>query len=371
MRRLVTALSACLLACGDNRPGPPELEPDAGPFQPAPHVPLPIVYPHTGIVLSSMQLVTITYVDYAAGPDVVAFGDALVGSSWYRTVGTEYGMASASHVQHVTLGAAPATLGRDQIAATIADLVAGDPDLVKPAAIDNQVLYLIYIPPSVARGSGLGAVRGYHEMLTVDGVRFPIAVVFDDGKGLTATTMRAAHQVVNAATNPYVPPRDGYYADPPKTDPWRLMRREIADLCEGEDAVIEGAFAFPRIYSNSAAIAGLPPCSPIMPGDSWSDVTAEPSQLQPVSPGGSVKFRLTGWSTSPLPDWKVRVAAADSSNFSNDEMRPELSSDTINNNVTVTLTLHVPVEASSGAAGGVEVLSGSNQHPWAVGFLVR
>ena len=43
----------------------------------------------------------------------------------------------------------------------------------------------------------------------------------------------------------------------------------------------------------------------------------------------------------------------------------------IENGETVTLTLHAPFEAAPGTTGGVEVLSGVNEHPWAVGFVVR
>lgn len=375
MRRLVMVLSACLGACGDNRTGPPDLQPDAG-FQPAPHAPLPIVFPHTGTVLASMQLVTITYAGYSAAPDVVAFGDALVASSWYRTTGAEYGVTPATHLPPVVLGAPPAMLDRDQIAAQIIDLITGGM-VTAPGGSDNQLLYLLYVPPSVMLGGDLAGVRGYHEMLTLDGVqfpmavRFPIAVVIDDGSGLAATTTQAAHQVIDAATNPYLPPNAGYYADPPENDPWRLLRREVADLCEGEDAVIEGRFTYPRVYSNAAAVASMTPCTPGRPGDVYYDVTAEPSQIQTIAPGGSVKYTLIGWSTGPLPPWKIQVRAAASSMLSQDEMRPELSSDMINNNETVTLTLHAPFEAASGTTGGVELLSGVNEHPWAVGFIVR
>jgi hypothetical protein len=52
-------------------------------------------------------------------------------------------------------------------------------------------------------------------------------------------------------------------------------------------------------------------------------------------------------------------------------MNPQLSSTTINNNTTVTLTLHAPREASQGTIGGVYILSGTNEHPWAVGFVVE
>lgn len=365
------ALSACLGACGDNSAGPAAIVPDAGPFQTAPHVPMPIVYPHTGTVLSSMRLVTVTYAGYPAAADVAEFGDALVGSAWYGPIGVEYGITGASHIQHVSLGAPPASLNRDQVAQEIRQLATADPEILKPGGADN-LLYLLYVPPGVVRGPGLIARPGYHDMVTLDGVRIAYAVVLDDDGDLLATTRRAAHQVINAATNPYVPPKDGYYADPPKTDPWHLLqRREIADLCEGEEVVMEGRFAFPRIYSNIAAAAGMPPCWPQLPGDSWADVTAEPSQIQMVRAGGLVSFKLTGWSTSPVPDWKLRLDVAESSNLSADEMQPDLSSDTINNNVSVTLTLRVPLEASSGATGGVEVLSGASGHPWAVGFIVR
>jgi hypothetical protein len=37
----------------------------------------------------------------------------------------------------------------------------------------------------------------------------------------------------------------------------------------------------------------------------------------------------------------------------------------------VTLTLHAPAEAAPGTTGGLQVLSGFNEHPWAVGFVVR
>lgn len=368
MRRLVMVLSACLWACGDNQTGPPELQLDAG-FAPAPHAPLPVVFPHTGTVLSAMQLVTITYAGYGAASDVVAFGDALVASSWYKAAGAEYGVSPATHRQQAVLAAPQEALDRDHIEAQITDLITtGGVPAPDPAA--NQLLYLLYVPHSLA-GPGLAGVGGYHDMLTFEGVRFPIAVVIDDGTGLTTITRQAAHQVIDAATNPYLPPHDGYYADPPRTDPWSLLRREIADLCEGDDDVIEGQFAYPRVYSNTAAAASMTPCIPVRPGDVYYDVSAEPSQIQTIPPGGSFQFQLTGWSTSPLSSWKVRVRVPASSMLSLNQMRPEFSSDMINNGDMVTLTLHAPPDAVPGTTGSLELLSGGNEHLWAVGFVVR
>jgi hypothetical protein len=381
MWRFVPVLSACLLACGDNRAGSPDHGPDAGPWQTAPHVPLPIVLPHTSTVLGAMQLVTLTYPGYDA-TGVVAFSDAMVASEWYRAVGAEYKLVAAASVQHKVLPALPVPVTRDAIAAQVLDLLGHSSDAVKPSVENNQVMYLVYVPSGARRDPTLSGVRGYHDMLTGTGiqpqgaVRFPIAVVFDDGS-LASTTLQAAHQVINAAANPYLKPNDGWYADPPDTDPWcRLRHRDIADLCEGEAAYLDTTTGtvYPRVYSNAAARAGNPPCTPPLPGDVWSDVTAEPSQIQflSVGPGGGeIRFKLTGWSTSPLPDWKLHVRAAETSNLSIEDMDPHFApSDMINNSVVVQLTLRAPPD-SIGATGAVEVLSGANQHPWAIAFVIK
>jgi hypothetical protein len=368
MQRLALALSACLGACGDNLPA---LDASGDPgFQTAPHARMPMVFAHTGTVLSSMQLVTLTYSDYTAASEVAAFGDALVASSWYQQIGGEYRMVSATHPQHVALGPTPTRLGRATIAERIAEVVRSEA-LVKPSPVNNQVLYLLFVPAGVMLDDDLRELPGYHEMLIVDDVRFPVAVVLDRGTGVAATTTAAARQVINAATNPYVPPKDGYYSDPPRGDPWSLLRREVADLCEGEPAFAEDRFAYPRIYSNRAASESEPPCAPVMPGDVWTEVSAEPSQMQLVKPGGSVQFTLTGWSTSPVDSWQIRLRKADGSIFTEDRMLPELSGDFVNNNKSVTLTLHVPEDAQPGERGGVEIQSGPAAHPWAVGFIVK
>jgi hypothetical protein len=365
-------LSACLWACGDNGIAPPDMLEPPPPFRPAPHAPMPRVLRHSGTVLSNVQLVTITFEGYGARDVVERFGDAVVRSDWYATVGAEYGVGLGSHAAPVRLGPPPASLTRDEIEALIKQVII-DRLAPRPPAIGNQLLYMLYVPPSVSRGPDLDGI-GYHQMVTLDGVRFPIAVVVDsigDASGGGAPSLTAAHQLINAAANPYDPPNDGYYADPPMIDPWSLARGDIADLCEGETPIIEGALVLPRVYSDTAAIAGKPPCMPMVPGDTWNDVTAEPSTMQLVPPGGSVQFELTGWSTEEVPDWQLRTRVADFSQLTQDQMRPVLSSDIINNGVTVTLTLHAPRNALRGAAAGVYVLSGVNQHRWAVGFVVK
>jgi hypothetical protein len=93
--------------------------------------------------------------------------------------------------------------------------------------------------------------------------------------------------------------------------------------------------------------------------------------MQVIKRGGSLTFELTGWSSQPVPDWELRTRAADFSKLTEEELRPEFTSTTINNNVKVTLTLHAPLGAEFGVAAGVYVLSGPDAHPWTVGFVVQ
>jgi hypothetical protein len=364
------ALSACsaLWACGDNMIHPPDAT-TTGPFVPAPHSPMPRVVNHKGTVIANLRLVTLAYDGYDVDA-VNRFGDAIVGSSWYTTVGAEYGIRQGSHMPTVSVGPAPSSLTREQIVAFIKQQLT-DGHLPKPSPGNTQLLYMLFIPSSVEVGPDLKGVRAYHDRDTLDGAPFPIVAVLDDGRGPSGMSLDAAHQLINAVTNPYKFPNDGYYADPPTLDAWSLVKGEVADLCERELPITEGILTLPQVYSDVAAKAGKAPCKPSGPDAAWSDVSAEPSAMRMIPRGGSVEFVLTGWSTEEVPAWELRTRVADFSQFSEDQMQPVLSDNVINNNMMVKLTLHAPLTAPSGAPGGVYVLSGENGHPWAVGFIVR
>jgi hypothetical protein len=125
------------------------------------------------------------------------------------------------------------------------------------------------------------------------------------------------------------------------------------------------------VYSDRAVAAGDLPCVPATASDDWSDVSAKPSQIQRIEPGDAVTFELTGWSTREMPDWMLHTRVAERSDLSEADMRPQLSSATINNRLSVNLTLHAPSDAAPGTIGGLYVLSGPNFRPWAVGFVVQ
>jgi hypothetical protein len=369
MRRMLVAWSTCLGvcagACGDNLYQPPDAPSEAEPFRTAPHVQMPVMSAHAKIVLGRVRLVTVTFEDDAARDVAEAFGDAAVHSAWYTTVGEEY-MVEAPPVdrppQRLRLGPAPATLTRGEIEALVP---------TTPLA-DDQVLYLIYIPPTVERGADLRDVRGYHDVVLRGDREIPFAVVLDDNveRNATALTTNAGRQLINAVTSPYPDPRDGYFLDPLATDPWSLVVAGPAELCESEPPIVEQGIAYPRIYSNAFAEQGFP-CKPGQVDEPWTGVTAKPARLPTVRRNTTVTIELTGWSTHEVPDWQIETRVAERSAFDQAELQPQLTDHLINNGRTVTLTLQVPEDAPFGAAGSVYVLSGANRRLWVVGFVVQ
>lgn len=360
---------AAVAACSSSSSPSPDAEPG---FVTAPHTPLPSLVKHTGAILDHVKLVTITPTDYAQTATVEAFGDAIVTSSWYTDAGAEYGVGAGTHDAKVHIAPYSTTqpLKDTDLDALIQQLIANNM-VPRPPATGSEYLYMFYIPPNVPLDASLMGFYGYHTDATASGARFAYAIILDDGSGIDTTTSTAAHELIEAATDPYSPPQDGYYADPPNDDPWYYILGEIADLCNGEALIKSGTYAVQRTWSNAAIAAGKSPCVPYDPDDIWMDVSAEPAKMPHVAAGGTATFTLTGWSTSQVADWSLDTYTADYSDLDTTQTKPQLSATTINNGQTVTLTLYVPANASSGQTGVVYVLSGHQLRPWAVGYIVQ
>ncbi len=377
MKRSLVAVTVILgmVGCGDNlAPATDAGSPDApAGFVTAPHTALPLLSPHHGVLLDHVQLVTITYDGYADRAGVEAFGDAIVASPWYATVGTEYGVGAGTHVAKVH-ATAPARLQDYTAVETEMQRLLTDHVVPTPPATGSQLFYILYIPPSLPLGPELrDCCYGYHQMIVDSGTgrRVPFAIIFDDGTGLDTTTTTASHELIEGTTDPYETPDDGWYVDPPLPDPWWLLFEENADLCSFEPMEREGAFAVQRNWSMVEAAAGRAPCVPHQGDDEWYDVSAQPATMPTVAKGSTVMFTLTGWSTKAVADWELRLYDGDYSELSMAQLQPALSATHINNGQTVTLTMHVPASAVSGKASGLYVLSGPSERPWAVGFIVQ
>src|SRR5262245_42228081 len=238
-----------MAACGDNI----AVTPDAPVFK---HTPLPQALPHSFTVLDHPKLVTLTYSDYALADMAEAWGDAVVTSAWYKRVTGEYNIGEMTHAAKFRMGPAPTTTIEDvDLEAKIQALITAG-SVPAPGA-DSEYLYMIYVPPTTPIGDSLQGLYGYHYFLNrPTGERFAYAVIVDDGSGQDTTTTTAAHELIEAATDPYDPPADGWYTDPGLPDPWSLILGEVADLCNFDPFAYEAGFAYQRIWSNTEAAAG-------------------------------------------------------------------------------------------------------------------
>lgn len=360
-------------------------------FVPAPHTALPQVAKHQGVVLTSPEVVTITFPGYAHRATVEAFGDFLGGSAWLKTVASEYGVGAATHKAKVVWPtAAPANFTDQDLRKLLAQGIT-DGTLPKPPATGNNVVYVVYVPSSsildaTAFGAGVMCFRGslhsaggpylagYHDSITPGGAGdalVPFVAVGDCSNDEGEITGVASRELVGAFTNPYEVLGTGYLLDLPPTDPWvlNLNSGEVGYLCAQEPRVQEGGYALNRSWSNAAAAAGRAPC---VPADGpYFNVTADPATVVSAAAGAQLSFTLTGWSTAAVPDWKLRPAKPEGSDFALAELGIAFSSQVINNGQSVTVSFTVPKTARQAQIGGVDILSGDAARSWPVAFAVK
>ncbi len=318
--------------------------------------------PHTGKVLAHPALVTITFPGYAHQSQVEAWGGLAVKSEWLAKTGGEYGIGAGTHVAKVLPGPVPATLSDTGVEDLLAARVA-DGTLPKPTP---DTIYMLYVAPEIdatgADGLCSAATDAYHYFSGPADTAY--AVIGDCHKALDDITATAAHELIEAATDPTIA---SYFVTLAKNNPWAgIGDGEASDLCDWEPYWYEGGFAFERAWSNAAVKAGTDPCVPA-PAAPFFDVSASPNKMPVVAAGGSAGFVLTGWSSAPLPDWKIHAEGTGILDF---DPAATLDASVINNGKTAMLTLKAPANAPSGARGAVVVVSGG-VHAWPVGIIVK
>jgi hypothetical protein len=291
-------------------------------------------------------------------------------------VGAEYGVNHGTYsAKHLT-ETAPGTITDTQIVSLINARIT-DGTLPTPPSSGSNYVYMVFFPrtTTVNGGTGLGVMcgqsgaLGYHAEGKHGTVSFAYAVIPDCTGKLGDITSTASHELIEAATDPYNAPRDGYFYDPSATDsPWTgAYGDEVADLCEYGDDVFDGPWEVQRSWSMVEAAAGRSPCVPAPAGEVFTDVSPSPNAVVQVPAGGSATFTLTGWSSAPTAPWTIAAYDADYTDFS---ATASLSSDTIGNGGTVTLTLTAPASATSGQYGAVFVYSGQSNF-WPVAIQVQ
>jgi hypothetical protein len=347
---------------------------------------LPIIPDQGGPELTHPLLVTVTYANDAQRSFVEQLGAYLMTSPWIAAVGPEYGIAQGTHLNVELPMSAPASITGTEIQSLVASLVhAGtlpdsDAGVVArevrlnvdggladagPDAWDGggdggppvrmpQIIYMMYFPPSTAitlEGTPLCGTTGggyhYQTPLSSYGQAFSFAVVTEcPGSSQAELVQVTSHELIEAATDPSQ--GDFAYSISDVYDPWSYFGGEVGDLCSLlSPQWSEGGYSgIQRVYSDTAAAAGGDPCLPAP--EPYYGTTLAPGTAVPIASGGMVSFDFTGWSSAPVADWSLSAAPYISSPPS---FTPQfqISTMTLNNGGTGTITISVPAGAAPGS----------------------
>jgi hypothetical protein len=382
----VLSISVLLPACGSGNKGSPAGA-DAGPGNeggsdatpgeagaqeagayPAFAVDLPQVQKNQGAILAKPVIVTVSWPGDSNASTWEAFDDALGGSSYWASTTSEYGVGAATSggSNHVRMNRPfPASISYTdlqsfvasalQAAASDAGVGGGDagsaeggaPDPAWPLPVVDasgkaQTIYSLFIPPtSIVTDPGTGTSFctlggfGYHDSATFGASSAPVAYVVNlqcPGENVDALEENAAHETVEAATNPYVETSSqGYIGVDDAHVAWDLytgVSEEVADMCQNwQDSYYQESGNFPywvqRSWSNAQAAKGGAPCVPVASGPHHG-MTLMPAQESSftidlasfgggkvstqgfaVTLGQPTTFQVGFYSDAPAPAWTI------------------------------------------------------------------
>ena len=114
-------------------------------------------------------------------------------------------------------------------------------------------------------------------------------------------TIAGSHEIAEIVTDPYL---SGYRVAPQPPGPWLALGGEIADLCP-EGWYPEGQWAYARVWSNAAAVAGTDPC---LPGPDASPGVFIGQPWTPLPPSHMIRIPLTGCNLEGQSLWRLNIA---------------------------------------------------------------
>jgi hypothetical protein len=260
--------------------------------------------PRAGVVLPQVTLVSVVAANDPTPEPLLAYGDQMQASDWWRTVSSAYDIGPIAHHYKVT---GPALNNRDM---TTNDLrkyaLALAPQV---PALDGTFIFLLYLPPTA--GFTSPAAYGYHAVLGAGTDSFAVV----QRPGNVSDVMRqimevASHEVFETATDPT---SEGYFVAPQTATPWMEniwlsytgpAGNELADMCAGMD-VREGEAWYQRVWSNRAILQRSDPCVPA--GEPvFFDVTPA-AAWYPLAAGAQVTIPAVAWATGAIARWPTHT----------------------------------------------------------------
>lgn len=316
-------------------------------------LPLPAVVDRGGPKMPHPQLVQIRYSDDPNGDTYTAFAAWIVQSEWLRQVGPDYGVGMGSVLGNVELpDAAPDFLGDLDVVKIIFDGIEAGTLPSPPAGDFLNTLYIVNLPAhSAVLGSGQMSCRdylGFHASARRGDREIVYAVIptcADDAiSGLTSLQVHevaTSHEIIEAATDP-VPANNPGFQIADRGSSWVALGDEVADLCERGDTSriwLEEQFYAQRVWSKTLALVGEP-CLPQPGPTTYFNVLASPDGVQHVQPGGSIRYRLSGYATSTTSS---RSLIADSTGAAKPTLT--LGAKSLSPGFTTTIDVGVPADA--------------------------
>jgi hypothetical protein len=295
-----------------------------------------------------------------------AYGAAMAAeTSWWSATTSEYGVGPLVSVGNVRLtDDAPATATQAMIESYLLGLAAAD---TLPRAADGTydgVMYLLYLPGGarVTLSDGAMSCGGWHGVhgearAGTTRIVYALAVECGPSRGfdhLGYLEAAASHELVEAATDPYVDTTPAYGWDPRVIDPWSIFG-ETTDRCVGQ-YLQQGGYVFARSWSNAACLTGDEPCVPVPTGEVHYGVWA-PSTTVHGMPGTTLDVPITGFARATIPNFRVSVRDA-----GGPAMGPTLGRTTLNEGITTMLHLTLPATAHAGDASWAWISIGPAQN---------
>lgn len=316
------------------------------------HPALPQVVNVGGPVLAHPKVQLITYAGDPHAAELDKFLAELASTSYWGDTTAEYGVGALTVLPTLKRAEAPpASLGDGDLQTALDDNTGG----VNPAwgAPDASVIYLFVLPPGTVVNAGGACCQdydGYHDETTLGSTTVPYAVVCScpgfDGAGvsdLQQITVAMSHELIEAATDPFVRSNPAFYQTDDQNPAWTLATGgEAADMCELDD----GSFVVPKgshymvqkSWSNIAAREGRWPCLPATSASPYFaaapvlteqiTVSGWPGKLQGgVVPNGQSRvFDVKLWAEGPL-EGPIEVSAFDISEYFGGKSHLSLSLD--------------------------------------------
>ena len=305
----------------------------------------PSIVAGAGPRLTSPKLVTITWASDVAGATMQDFDERLGASAYWKATTSEYGIGEASSQSVVIQSAPPAAWDDTQVDKWVQAQAQSSSSGWPPP--DGQTVYVVYLPASVELASmGQDACLSYAGYHTDLGTSPDIAYALIPEACYRGTpyslidnaTSSAAHEIVEAVTDPFSNLSPAYLGFDPDHLAWELWTEwqdEVADACEFSSSAYyrEGAdlpYLVQRIWSNESAYAGHDPCVPrlavpyfdvapqALESLSIDALSADGKTVSPftskgfrIAPGQTATVKVGFFSDAPSGAWSVTLAEGD------------------------------------------------------------